>query len=137
MNGTVTAKTAADGSFLLPTMPFGRFRIRVQEGSGDWVAGDLSGATHPIMQTLRVPDLVLQYGVLLTGVVLGIDTGEPLSHEIKQRVLIFEYSLLYCCYCASVPGIESLLRCCLVVPSLGDHCSWRDMTHKALYAHLT
>jgi hypothetical protein len=84
MNGTVTAKTAADGSFLLPTMPFGRFRIRVQEGSGDWVAGDLSGATHPIMQTLRVPDLVLQYGVLLTGVVLGIDTGEPIAGAVAR-----------------------------------------------------
>jgi hypothetical protein len=84
MNGTVTAKTAADGSFLLPAMPFGRYRIRVQEGSGNWVAGDLSGATHPIMKRLRVPDLVLQRGVLLTGVVLDVETGEPIAGAVAR-----------------------------------------------------
>jgi hypothetical protein len=79
MNGTVTTKTATDGTYLLPPMPSGRFRIRVQEATREWVASDLRGETTPGTQALTVADLVLQRGVLLTGAVLDADTGEPIE----------------------------------------------------------
>jgi protocatechuate 3,4-dioxygenase beta subunit len=73
-----SAKTAADGTYVITGLSAGAFRMTVSESSGEWVASAISNLALQSGSTTAIADLVLGRGLLLEGKVIDAESKAPL-----------------------------------------------------------
>lgn len=72
------AKTGANGEFELAGLDEGQATISVRDAKNEW-AGASAKADAKAGETTQIPDVVLQKGVVLEGVVVDVQTEKPLA----------------------------------------------------------
>ena len=70
--------TGEDGAYKLAGLAAGEAKITISDPSGEWVVAPKS-ATAVANQTITVPDIAMERGLVLEGIVLDAETGAGLQ----------------------------------------------------------
>lgn len=78
-SGYNSAKTGADGTYKIPSLPGGTYQVGVTPPTPDVIAVAAKDVALKEAKTATVPDLVLGPGALIEGAVVDAKTGAPLE----------------------------------------------------------